>query len=129
MSRSFVSIWLFSALALLAQLGCEGKRQPTDAAHARSTLQRALDAWQSGEQFDAFGQSSPPVSINEPLWEKGTRLTKYDLQSTEKSSGFDKQFSVKLSLEDGSGKKFQEDAVYNVSTTPNLVIVRVADSE
>ena len=38
--------------------------------------------------------------------------------------GFDWQLKVKLSLKDAKGKSFDEKAIYNISTTPALVVVR-----
>jgi hypothetical protein len=121
MSRSIV--FLPVLLVLVGLVGCGAKAQPADSSTARNTLQRALDAWKAGESPEDF-QKSGSVTVSEPLWDKGTRLVKYDLQDKEEPAGFDLRFTVKLSLEDGSGKKFEQKAFYTVSTSPALVIVR-----
>jgi hypothetical protein len=124
MSCSSVSRWAIQALALFALLGCQGKPQPADASLARATLQRFLDAWKAGTSADDFEQTSPAVNVNEPLWRDGARLVSYDLEGSEKPAGHDLRFSVKLSLEDSSGKKSEQKANYIVSTSGALVIVR-----
>ena len=84
----------------------------------------ALDAWKAGEQLEDYQKKVAPVVVGDPQWEKGMKLTSYTLESKESQIGFDVQFSVKLSLEDKSGKKSEYKTTYNASTAPVLVIKR-----
>jgi hypothetical protein len=105
-------------------LGCGATPRQAEPETARATLRRALDAWQNGASPEAFQGASPTVTIVESRWQQGIRLLRYELNSDGTPSGFDVQFAVKLSLQDRAGKKFQEKALYNISTSPVLVIVR-----
>jgi hypothetical protein len=120
---------VFPGLSLVGLVGCGSKQKPADAGLARATLQRALDAWQAGTSLEDFEKSTPPVVVSDPVWDKGTRLVKYDLTGEEKASGFDLRFSGKLSLQDGAGKQTQQNATWTVSTSPRLVIHRMDESE
>ena len=54
----------------------------------------------------------------------GRQLVGYEVQGDGHMDGFDWQLKVKLSLKDAKGKSFDEKAIYNISTTPALVVVR-----
>ena len=97
---------------------------PSDPALGRDTLRGALDAWKKGETLDGYRRSAPAVTVAERQWRQGLKLLSYEIDGDGKPDGFDVRFRVKLSLQDGGGKPSQERAVYNVRTTPRLVVVR-----
>jgi len=66
----------------------------------------------------------PAVTVADRQWHKGIKLLDYEIDGDGKPDGFDVQFKVKLTVQDAAGKKSQEKAVYNVSTSPRLVVVR-----
>jgi hypothetical protein len=109
----------------LGVLGCGPSRpDPSDPALGRETLTGVLDAWKNGETVDGYKQAAPAVTVAERQWKLGLKLLDYAIDGDGKADGFDVQFKVKLTVQDAAGKKTQERAVYNVSTTPKLVVVR-----
>jgi hypothetical protein len=127
MMRPFVSLQVIAALVLVGLAGCGSRGRPADASVARSTVQRALEAWQQGTSLADFQKSSPQVTVVEPLWKKGARLVKFDIDGEGVPTGFDLRVVVKLSLQDSGGQKFQQVAIYHVSTAPSLVVVRAEE--
>ena len=109
----------------LGVLGCGPSRpDPSDPALGRETLTGVLDAWKSGETPDGYKQAAPTVTVAERQWKLGLKLLDYEIDGDGKADGFDVQFKVKLTVQDAAGKTTKERAVYNVSTTPKLVVVR-----
>jgi hypothetical protein len=125
MCRRIVPFWVVLGLAPVGLFGCS-KPPPkqADAQVAKETLSRALKAWQKGESLDAFRKTPPEVTVVEHQWQKGARLVGFELKGDGQPSGFDHQFSVTLSIQDSAAKKLDEIAIYIVSTSPALVIVR-----
>jgi hypothetical protein len=128
MSRPAVVAWMIAGLALAGLLGCGPTARQADPAAARATLCRALDAWQKGDSPEAFQGTSPAVTVVEPQWRQGIRLLQYELREEPRPNGFDLQFSVQLSLQDRSGRQYQEKAVYTVSAGRALVVIRSEES-
>jgi hypothetical protein len=121
--RSFRTVLLAPILLLVTQFGCQGSAEPAAPELARQTLSEALDAWQSGEMPEAFRERSS-ITVVEPKWKAGFRLLEFEVIGNGEMSGFDWQCRVRLSLQNAGGKKMQERAIYSISTSPALVIVR-----
>jgi hypothetical protein len=128
MFRPSWAAWMVLVLALTGFIGCGSSPQQADPSAARAALSRALDAWQKGEALDGFRGTSPALIVVEPQWRQGVRLLHYEVHEEPRPNGYDLEFSVKLSLQDRTGKKFQEKAVYTVSTAPALVVIRSEES-
>ncbi|MFO0799808.1 MAG: hypothetical protein U0804_20235 [Gemmataceae bacterium] len=119
------TVWAVVCGVGLGVLGCGPSRpNPSDPALGRDTLKGVLDAWKAGGTPDAYQQANPAVTVAERHWKQGTKLLDYEFDGDGKPDGFDVQFKVKLTVQDAAGKKSQDRAVYNVSTTPKLVVVR-----
>jgi hypothetical protein len=113
------------ALLLAVAAGC-GQRVPPDADPevARTSLQTALDAWKGGDRPEALHGRSPPIYLNDPQWHAGSRLLDYQIDpGSEVRRGRGVRFSVVLSLEGKQGKKAQRKVVYQIDTSPSIVIV------
>ena len=112
-------------LTLPLLTGCRGKTGAVAASpeKARDTLRQGLDAWKSGKTADAI-KASDSIIFSDSDLEKGSRLLNYEVQGDGASDGFDWQLRVKLTLQDATGNKDEKRAVYNVNTSPKLVIVR-----
>lgn len=124
-----LSVILFRTLASLAvaaglSLGCNGPSppDPSDPEVARGILQKALDSWKRGETPDAHMQSASVVVI-EAAWKKGGQLNDYEIQSETEHAGYDVRFKVKLVVQEAGAAK-KQNALYNVCTTPKLVVKR-----
>lgn len=123
MSRRLFLVALFGFVAA----GC-GPATPnaSDPAVGRQTLQNALDAWKKGDTFDAYKLAAPAVTVVDRQWKDGAKLVGYEIAPDATPDGYDVQYQVKLDLKDAAGRPSAAKAVYNVSTTPALVIVRAA---
>lgn len=120
-----------TALALLALAlpllgGCRGRTGAVEATpeKARETLRQGLEAWKNGKSAKDI-QSGDAIVFADSDLEKGMKLLAYEVQGDGESDGFDWQCRVKLSLQDAKGAKSEVRAVYNVNTSPKLVIVRM----
>jgi hypothetical protein len=122
--RLILTAGLAAALTLIALSGCQPVPTSSDPDRAREILRYALNAWKNGEHPNSLKQARPPVTAADRQWEQGMKLLDYEITRDGQLSGFDVQFSVRLSLQDVAGKPFTERAIYNVSTTPAQVVVR-----
>ena len=98
---------------------------PSDPAAGRTALQQSLEAWKRGDTPDSYKRSSGVIAVDKE-WNDGVKLLDFDIAPDSVADGYDVQFKAKLTIKDASGKTSTQKAVYNVSTTPNLVIVRAA---
>src|SRR5262249_54564641 len=115
------------ALALVIVIaGCDGTTsvpEPAPEDAAKATLETALNAWQKGESVAAMKAASPSITVADPKWEKGQKLTKYEVLRRGEPSGAERVFQVKLWLSD-SGKESQESVAYRVGTQPIRTVFR-----
>jgi hypothetical protein len=113
-----------TALALAAlPLGCGGPK-PTDPDQARATLAMALDAWRDGRTIDDVTIGSPPITVADPSWKAGFKLSRYQVADAARAAGFDLKIPVELWLEDPKGKAIQEKVKYTVSVQPSRTVIR-----
>jgi hypothetical protein len=123
--RKFGLMFVFLGLMLAAAPGC---RRPVarsaDPALAREALQAALSAWQKGESADSLRRQSPAITVAESKWQNGHRLIRYQIADEDRVAGYDLECRVLLVLQDPEGKQTEERAVFTVSTSPAVVIVR-----
>jgi hypothetical protein len=117
------ALLLLSIVVVALLPGCRPEAALASPDQARATLREALEAWRKGETAEAFRGSSS-ITVVERKWRDGIRLLGYEVIGDGKMSGFDWQCRVRLSLQNAGGKRSQEKAVYSVSTSPALVIVR-----
>jgi hypothetical protein len=110
-------------LAVLAA-GCRPTPAPSDPDLARETLRQALEAWKRGDPPDALAKADPPVVAADRQWQGGAKLLDYTIHPAVEPKGFDQHFTATLSLQDAAGKRTQQKAAYDVSTTPKRVVVR-----
>jgi hypothetical protein len=117
--------FVFLGLVLAAAPACRpSAAQVVDPARAREALQAALTAWQKGQSADSLRQQSPSITVAETKWKEGHRLVRYEISDQNKVVGYDLECRVLLVLQDPKGKQTEEKAVFTVSTSPALVIVR-----
>ncbi len=104
-------------------LGCGGQ-VPADPDQARATLATALDAWHDGRTIDEVTNGSPPITVADPKWKAGFKLSRYQVADTNRAAGFDLKIPVELWLEDPRGKTVQEKVKYTVSIQPSRTVIR-----
>jgi|SRR5581483_2767006 len=116
---------VFLGLVLAAGPGCRRPAaQAVDPARAREALKTALSTWQKGESADSLRRQSPSITVAETKWKEGHRLVRYEIADKDQVVGYDLECHVLLVLKDPKGKQTEEKAVFTVSTSPAVVIVR-----
>lgn len=108
----------------LACAGCGASAPPSDPAEGRKTLQTVLDAWKGGEKPDALAQRTPPIHVTDGDWMSGLRLQSYEANDEGKLVGTDVNYNVVLELKTAKGKTVKRNAVYAVTTRPQLLVQR-----
>jgi hypothetical protein len=103
--------------------GCGGQT-PADPDQARATLTQALDAWRDGRTIDDMTNVSPPITVADPYWRDGLKLSRYEVAEKTRAVGFDLKMPVKLWLEDAKGKTREETVKYTVSVQPARTVIR-----
>jgi hypothetical protein len=119
-------LFLLVGLAAAFAIGCSGHSppDPSDPAAGRDLLQKSLDAWKRGDTHEAFSQSAPSLTVIESAWKNGGKLVDYEISGDHESAGYDVRFKVTLNVQDKSGSPKKQKALYNVCTTPSLVVKR-----
>src|SRR5262245_39239200 len=112
------------SLALLAGCGQAPAPESADPDAARRTLDRALASWIKGDTVEGLKTASPSLVVGEPKWQRGDKLTKYEVQGPGKPSGAQREFRVKLWLTDAKGKATEETVTYQVGVNPIEVVAR-----
>ena len=122
--RTTRRIGLLLALTLGMLAGCGRKLSPeADATKARDGLETALAAWKKGDKPDSLHDGSPAIYLNDPQWQKGSRLVDFKIESSsEQRVGQGLCYTVLLTLQDGKGTNRERKVVYQVHTDKAVVI-------
>jgi hypothetical protein len=121
--RAIAAAGLMALVLAALPLGCSGPK-PADPEQARATLAMALDAWRDGRTIDEVTKGSPSITVADPEWKAGFKLSRYQVAETAKFAGFDLNIPVELWLEDPKGKAVQEKVKYTVSVQPARTVIR-----
>lgn len=117
--------WLAGALLLaFGAAGCGPSAPASDPGEGRKTLQAVLDAWKGGEKPEALAQRIPPIHVTDGDWMSGLRLQSYKANDEGNLVGTDVNYKVVLELKTAKGKTVTRDAVYTVTTRPQLLVQR-----
>jgi hypothetical protein len=118
---------VLAAPVLIVLAGCSGSpaAPAPDQDAAKQTLERALSSWQKGETVDGLAKASPSIKVSEPNWERGDKLTKFELQGSGKPKGGQRAFQVTLWLSNAKGKKTKEMVEYRVGNDPLETVTRL----
>ncbi len=120
---SLAAAWLAAPLLAILPPGCGGQK-PADPDQARATLAMALDAWKGGKTIEDVTGGSPSITVADPSWKAGFKLSRYQVAETTRAAGFDLKIPVELWLEDPKGKAVQEKVKYTVSVQPARTVIR-----
>ncbi len=119
---------LAAALSLtLGAAGCGPAATPADPADGRKALLAALDAWKGGEKPDDLARRAPSIHVADGEWSGGFALQNYKAEEEARHVGSDLNYKVVLELKTPKGKAVTKDAVYAVSTQPQLLVLRQDD--
>lgn len=110
--------------------GCGGDVQPTptDVSASKGALTRVLDAWKGGKAKDSLTKETPSILVNDPDWERKSKLTDYKVEGDGKPLGASVQWTVPLTLS-AKGKTVNRKAVYAVSVSDAMVTVSRQDMD
>jgi hypothetical protein len=120
--KSFVIAVLFGA----SLAGCGGTAAPTAApeGEARAVLDQALGAWKEGKSPAALKEGSPSIVVGDPAWEKGAKLTRFEVEGPGKAAGAEQVYTVRLWVADAQGKESEQEVAYKVGTSPIRTVFR-----
>lgn len=121
-ARAIATCWIASSL--LFTCGCGETPRAADSAQARTALQVALDAWKAGESPEDLARRAPPLHVRDTDWNGGFRLVGYDAGAEGRRVGYDMNYPVVLELKNPKGRLVKKNAVYTVTTSPELVVLR-----
>lgn len=114
--------WL--AGVLLLATGCGQSGRPADPGTAETALHAALDAWKAGASPADLARRSAPIHVSDVDWNGGLRLVAYKAGDAGRLVGFDMSYPVVLQLKGPRGKVVTKTAVYVVTTSPQLLVLR-----
>jgi hypothetical protein len=111
-----------------ALTGCGGKNYqpppPADPALARTSLEKALDAWRLRITPEELLKAEPAITVADPDWRSGHRLVEFQLQPGEQTLGTSIYWPVRLRVVQANGYEQWLDVTYIISTNPIIHISR-----
>ncbi|MDG3002739.1 hypothetical protein [Paludisphaera mucosa] len=118
-------LWTVAFLAAWCAAGCGDSAPPaTDAAAAKQHLSAALDAWKAGGAQADLAKQSPPLHVLDRDWEKGAKVSAYQIEGEGQALGAGVQWPVSLTLTNDKGKTASKRVVYVVNTGDVVSIAR-----
>lgn len=115
------------ACGLLIASGCGGgipAPQTADAEEAKGILEGVLESWKKGEKADSLKAATPSVVAWDPSWERGDRLSRFELQGSGTPSGAERKFRVALWLTNAKSKDARQVVNFKVGTAPVITVLR-----
>jgi hypothetical protein len=111
---------------LIISAGCGGIPAPqtADADEAQGVLERVLESWKKGERAESLKTAAPSIVAWDPRWERGDRLSKFELQGPGTPSGAERKFRVALWLTNAKSKEAREVVNFKVGTAPVITVLR-----
>lgn len=120
------------ALAVAMLVGCfisgcgnQGRTAaPVDPEQARTTLKITLDAWKNGESPSDLRARSPEIVAQDADWQRGMKLSAYQVLDDGDARDANLECRVKLSLRNKAGQSVDRSVTYVVGTDPVLTVFR-----
>jgi hypothetical protein len=113
--------------SILGSGGCNPTARPSDPGEGRKALQVTLEAWKGGEKPEALASRSPSIHVSDSDWKSGLLLKSYRADDEGRLIGSDLSYSVALELKNSRGKLVKKNAVYAITTHPQLMVLRQDD--
>jgi hypothetical protein len=115
-----------AGVALISTCGCGASSgaQAADPDQAQTALRAALDAWKAGGKPADLESHAPSIHVKDADWNDGFRLVSYRAGDEGKLVGFDMNYPVVLELKSPKGKAVKKQAVYTVTTRPQVLVLR-----
>ena len=115
---------LILVLALVLGGGCSPSARPSDPDEGRKALESMLVAWKGGAKPDAFALENPSIHASDGDWRSGLVLQNYRAVDEGRLVGSDLNYAVELVLKNRKGQVTKKNAVYAVTTHPQLLVLR-----
>jgi hypothetical protein len=116
--------WLAATLVILSGCGAGGTPDPADPARAQEALRAVLDAWKAGDQPEDLEKRTPPIHVKDLDWRNGFHLVRYRADADGRLVGYDMNYLVVLELRSPKGNAVKRNALYTVTTRPQVLILR-----
>ena len=123
-ARTAGAVWIAAVLLTASGCGAGATPQPSDSAKAKAALRDALESWKAGKTPEDLKTQSPPIHVKAVDWAGGFRLVNFKADAEGKVAGYDVNYPVILELESPKGVAVKKNAVYTVTTAPELLISR-----
>lgn len=119
--REWLARGLLSAPVLVGCGGGPGAGPPLDKDLARSSVEKALQAWVDGKKPEEL---KPEITIGDFEWEGGkTKLVSFRLLTDkERTDGSSLHVTVLREFRNAQGKVSKSEAIYVVGTSPVITI-------
>jgi hypothetical protein len=104
--------------------GAGDTAQPADPGQAQEALRAVLEAWKAGETPEDLSKRTPPIHVKDVDWTSGLHLVSYQAGETGQLVGYDLNYLVVLELKSPKGTSIKKNAVYTVTTRPELFVAR-----
>ena len=124
MVRALRPFWLAGSMIVLSGCGARESAHQADPTQAQETLHTVLDVWKSGGMPEELEKRTPPIHVKDLDWVGGFRLVGYKADAPGKPAGYDMSYPVVLELESPKGKSVTKNAVYTITTRPELLVAR-----
>jgi hypothetical protein len=118
---------LWVALCVLIPLaGCQkgSTFSPEEMNKARQALETCLEEWKSGRVPEALAKRSEPIQFAEEWPSLGYKLKNYEIVGSQFTDAEMIRYTVKLTLEDRSGKIHERQPTYAIVLKAPIVIGR-----
>lgn len=115
-----------AALACVGLIGCGGERVSSAAPsleEARNALREVLTAWKEGKTAD-LERRVPPLRFYDLDRDQGVKLFDFVIKDPSQQSGPVVEVPVTLKLQYRKGAPRSHNAVYQVTTQPDIVVLR-----
>jgi hypothetical protein len=122
--RALRPCWIATALVITAGCGSGSNAHTADPNQAGQTLRTVLDAWKAGEKQEDLEKRTPPIHVKDTDWDGGFTLVGYQAGETGKVAGYDVDCRVTLELKSPQGKAVKKNAIYTITTRPELLVSR-----
>jgi hypothetical protein len=109
---------------MVSGCGIGGSAHQADPTGAQEALHAVLDAWKAGEKPEDLQKRTPPIHVKDLDWNDGFSLVGYKAHEDGKLVGYDMNYPVVLELKSPKGNSVKKNAVYTVTTRPQLLVLR-----
>lgn len=122
-------MWKFFSAAVpflvgLTLVGCGPSEEQNKLEFAKSTVQRALDAWKNGETPTQLANATDPIEFYDDDWQQSGRLLDYEIRQLYMNSDGTARCAVTLQVQYGNRSPMEVKCIYQVVADPRVRAAR-----